>query len=44
MTMIKMDFAQTWLPYSLDDLVLQRENAIVTPWDIVMKTAEFSNK
>jgi CBS domain-containing protein len=25
-------------------LVLQRENAIVTPWDIVMKTAEFSNK
>jgi CBS domain-containing protein len=25
-------------------LVLQRENAIVTPWDIVMKTAGFSNK
>ena len=25
-------------------LVLQRENAIVTPWDIVMKTLDFSNK
>ena len=25
-------------------LVLQRENAIVTPWDIVMKTIDFSNK
>ena len=25
-------------------LVLQRENAIVTPWDIVMKTVDFSNK
>lgn len=25
-------------------LVLERENAIVTPWDIVMKTLDFSNK